>query len=86
MFKTEIKTGELPSHSETDEAVVTEIHSVLVGFIADNPTAWAPIVSTWSLELLGEISTKFAGRAHLSTSTTRITTIKPKIVNLVFQI
>lgn len=67
-MQTEIKTGELPTTSETDEAVVSEIHLVLIGFVADNATAWAPIVSTWSLDLLGEISTKFAGRAHISTS------------------
>jgi integrator complex subunit 5 len=67
-IETEIKTGELPTTSETDEAVVSEIHLVLIGFVADNATAWAPIVSTWSLDLLGEISTKFAGRAHISTN------------------
>ncbi|KAL3269330.1 hypothetical protein HHI36_008402 [Cryptolaemus montrouzieri] len=65
-IENEIKTGQIPVPSETDEAIVSEIHSVLIGLINDIPEAWAPIISTWSLELLGEISTKFAGRAHIS--------------------
>lgn len=51
-----------------DELILTEIHTVLMNLINEKPTAWAPIISTWSLELLGEISTKFAGRAHISNS------------------
>ncbi|KAK9890861.1 hypothetical protein WA026_012206 [Henosepilachna vigintioctopunctata] len=65
-IENEIKTGKIPFPSETDEAVVSEIHSVLITLINDIPTAWAPIISTWSLELLGEISTKFSGRAHVN--------------------
>lgn len=67
-FQTEIKTGNLPPVSESDELVISEIHIVLVGLIAENASAWAPTISTWSLELLGEISTKYSGRAHISTS------------------
>lgn len=52
--------------SEYDDAIITEIHTVLCSFISANAEAWAPIISTWSLELLGEISTKYAGRAHVS--------------------
>lgn len=51
---------------ENDDAVVTEIHTILCSFVSSNAEAWAPIISTWSLELLGEISTKYAGRAHIS--------------------
>ena len=65
-IQTEITTGKLPTPSEHDEAIVSEIHTVLCNFVANNPEAWAPIMSTWSLELLGEISTKYAGRAHVS--------------------
>lgn len=64
----EIQTGAPRTPQQNDEAVVNEIHTVLISFIGENPTAWAPIVSTWSLDLLGEISTKFAGRARTSTS------------------
>lgn len=66
-MQTEVSTGTIPPLSEYDEAIITEIHSVLCSFVTGNAEAWAPIISTWSLELLGEISTKYAGRAHIST-------------------
>ncbi|KAG5897481.1 hypothetical protein JTB14_031106 [Gonioctena quinquepunctata] len=64
----EIKTGSLPPLPELDELVVSEIHSVLATLISDNPVAWAPTISTWTLELLGEISSRYSGRAHFSTN------------------
>ncbi|XP_060525914.1 integrator complex subunit 5 [Cylas formicarius] len=67
-IETEINTGKLPSLPETDEIVISEIYVALTSLIAENSTAWAPIISTWSLELLGDISTKYAGRAHISSS------------------
>ncbi|XP_023025427.1 integrator complex subunit 5 omd [Leptinotarsa decemlineata] len=67
-IEAEIKTGKLPPLSESDELVVSEIHGVLAMLISDNPTAWAPTISTWTLELLGEISSKYSGRAHFSTN------------------
>ncbi|GJQ75867.1 putative integrator complex subunit 5 N-terminus [Trypoxylus dichotomus] len=66
-IETEVSTGNMPPVSEYDEAIITEIHSVLCSFVTGNAEAWAPIISTWSLELLGEISTKYAERAHIST-------------------
>ncbi|XP_018328216.1 integrator complex subunit 5 isoform X2 [Agrilus planipennis] len=57
----------MPPASEDDETTISEIHSVLCNFISTNAEAWAPIISTWSLELLGELSTRYAGRAHVST-------------------
>lgn len=65
-MQTEIATGELPPASEFDETTVSEIHTVLCCFVSSNADAWAPIISTWSLELLGELSTKYSGRAHIS--------------------
>ncbi|KAJ8920161.1 hypothetical protein NQ315_011822 [Exocentrus adspersus] len=67
-IETEIKTGNLPPVSESDEIVVSEIHGVLTSLITENAAAWAPTISAWSLELLGEISTKYSGRAHISTN------------------
>lgn len=64
-IETEIATGEMPQTCSREEATVSEIHSVLCNFIQNNPQAWAPIISTWSLELLGELSSKYAGRAHV---------------------
>ncbi|GLH07144.1 Uncharacterized protein GBIM_12672 [Gryllus bimaculatus] len=48
-----------------EEATIAEIHSVLCNFVSNNPEAWAPIISTWSLELLGELSSRYAGRARV---------------------
>ncbi|KAK5644511.1 hypothetical protein RI129_005811 [Pyrocoelia pectoralis] len=67
-IETEIATGQLPPVTEDDEAIISEIHSVICNFVSINAEAWAPIISTWSLELLGELSTRYAGRAHVSTS------------------
>ncbi|XP_012697258.2 integrator complex subunit 5 [Clupea harengus] len=44
------------------EDVIKEIHSVLSEFIRLNPKAWAPLVSTWAVDLLGQLSSKHAGR------------------------
>ncbi|KAF5290000.1 hypothetical protein FQR65_LT11666 [Abscondita terminalis] len=67
-IETEIATGQLPPVSEDDETIISEIHTVICGLVSLNAEAWAPIISTWSLELLGELSTRYAGRAHVSTS------------------
>lgn len=39
-----------------------EVHSVLAEFIRLNPRAWAPLVSAWAVDLLGQLSSKHAGR------------------------
>lgn len=67
-IETEIATGQMPETSSKEETTVAEIHTVLCNFVNLNPHAWAPVISTWSLELLGELSTKYAGRAHVSVS------------------
>lgn len=67
-IETEIATGQIPETSSKEESTVAEIHTVLCNFVNLNPQAWAPVISTWSLELLGELSTKYAGRAHVSVS------------------
>ncbi|XP_044754363.1 integrator complex subunit 5 [Coccinella septempunctata] len=65
-IENEIKTGQVPTPSETDETIVSEIHSFMVNLICDSPESWSPIISTWSLELLGEISSNFSTRTHIS--------------------
>lgn len=67
-IETEIATGEMPQTCSREEATVSEIHAVLCNFVTGNAPAWAPIISTWSLELLGELSSRYAGRAHVSIS------------------
>ncbi|XP_034631555.1 integrator complex subunit 5 [Trachemys scripta elegans] len=42
--------------------VVQEIQNVLSEFVRMNPKAWAPVVSAWSIDLMGQLSSKYAGR------------------------
>lgn len=44
------------------EDIIQEVHGVLSEFIRLNPRAWAPLVSTWAVDLLGQLSSKHAGR------------------------
>ncbi|XP_076180595.1 integrator complex subunit 5 omd isoform X2 [Ptiloglossa arizonensis] len=48
-----------------EETIIAEIHAVLSSFINGNPEAWAPIISAWSLELLGKLSSDYAKRGNL---------------------
>ncbi|NWS79133.1 INT5 protein, partial [Crotophaga sulcirostris] len=42
--------------------VVQEVQRVLSGFVRGNPRAWAPPVSAWAVELMGQLSSKYGGR------------------------
>lgn len=43
------------SFSVQEEATIAEVHNVLCDFVSSSPEAWAPIISKWSLQLLGKI-------------------------------
>lgn len=45
--------------SQVEEDVMNEIHSVLGSFVSASPQAWAPIISLWSLQLLGRLATGY---------------------------
>ena len=49
----------------SEESIIAEIHAVLSSFVNGNPEAWAPIISAWSLELLGKLSSDYAKRGNL---------------------
>uniref|UniRef100_A0A1B6H8L2 Integrator complex subunit 5 C-terminal domain-containing protein n=1 Tax=Homalodisca liturata TaxID=320908 RepID=A0A1B6H8L2_9HEMI len=49
-----------------EEATISEIHNVLCNYVSCNTESWAPIISTWSLELLGVLSSKYASRVATS--------------------
>lgn len=49
--------------SAQEEAAIAEVHNVLCDFVSNSPEAWAPIISKWSLQLLGELSSRYASRA-----------------------
>lgn len=42
--------------------VVQEVQNVLSDFVRMNPKAWAPVVSAWSIDLMGKLSSSYAGR------------------------
>ncbi|XP_064616946.1 integrator complex subunit 5-like [Liolophura sinensis] len=42
--------------------IIQNASGVLLNFVRSNPAAWAPIISSWSLELLGQISRKYSQR------------------------
>ncbi|XP_048450678.1 integrator complex subunit 5 [Rhincodon typus] len=42
--------------------VTQEIQGVLSEFVHSNPKAWAPLVSAWSIELMGQLSSKYSSR------------------------
>ncbi|KAL4237625.1 Integrator complex subunit 5 [Mactra antiquata] len=50
------------SSSQVLDSYLHDACGVLHTFIQTNSSAWAPIISSWSLELLGHISSKYAGR------------------------
>ncbi|KAF4517181.1 hypothetical protein B566_EDAN005613 [Ephemera danica] len=69
-YVSQLETDREQSTSTTfpEETTISEIHSTLSTFVTSNPEAWAPIISTWSLELLGELSSRYAGRGMVSIS------------------
>lgn len=67
-IETEIKTGVIPPIPESDQIIISDVHTVLISVVNEDPVAWAPLISSWSLDLLGETSSKYAGRAHFSSS------------------
>ncbi|XP_042297042.1 integrator complex subunit 5 [Sceloporus undulatus] len=54
--------GSIRSQGPNLDDVVQEIQAVLSDFIHMNPKAWAALVSAWSIDLMGQLSSKYAGR------------------------
>ncbi|KAL0106307.1 hypothetical protein PUN28_016197 [Cardiocondyla obscurior] len=50
-----------------EESTIAEIYIILSNFVNGNPEAWAPIISAWSLDLLGKLSSDYAKRGNLPT-------------------
>ncbi|KAF7238515.1 Integrator complex subunit 5 [Varanus komodoensis] len=54
--------GSLHSQGPNLDDVVQEIQAVLSEFVHMNPKAWAGLVSAWSIDLMGQLSSKYASR------------------------
>ena len=39
-----------------------EVQQVLCEFIRANPKAWAPVISAWSIDLMGQLSSTYSGQ------------------------
>lgn len=48
-----------------DEDAIADIQEALENLVNKGPSAWAPLVSTWSLRLLGRLSDKHSPRRQL---------------------
>lgn len=57
----QLETRKIKQTNE-ENVPMTEIHTALSGFINSNPEAWAPIISAWSLDLLGKLSSDYSKR------------------------
>ncbi|XP_074653941.1 integrator complex subunit 5-like isoform X2 [Tubulanus polymorphus] len=59
------RANAFPGSNESLDSIIHDVHRVLLKFIKCNPEAWSPIISTWSLKLLGMISSKNSNRAGI---------------------
>ncbi|XP_043288264.1 integrator complex subunit 5 [Venturia canescens] len=47
------------------DTIIPDVHATLVQIVDENPEAWAPLIASWSLDLLGKLSCSFAKRGNL---------------------
>ncbi|XP_049959293.1 integrator complex subunit 5 isoform X1 [Schistocerca serialis cubense] len=66
--KTDQNHGTPSGITSQEDATISEIHDVLCNFVSSNPEAWAPIISAWALQLLGDISSRYPNISQLSMS------------------
>ncbi|KAI5744171.1 hypothetical protein M8J77_026364 [Diaphorina citri] len=50
------------NNEDFNDLILTEIQNALCSFVSSNPEPWAPIISSWCLALLGQLSSKYQGR------------------------
>jgi len=48
--------------NEDEEILLEDLAKVLSSLVTSSPSPWAPIVSTWSLDCLGKLSTKWSSK------------------------
>ncbi|XP_052267414.1 integrator complex subunit 5-like [Dreissena polymorpha] len=62
LVEIDVGQGVSDGSSQAMESFLHDACGILHGFLQTNYSAWAPIISTWSLELLGHISSKYSDR------------------------
>ena len=54
-YSPDSKDSGTSSQQQDEETVVSDLQHVLSGFVETNPRAWAPLISKWSLDTLGDL-------------------------------
>ncbi|GFN78096.1 integrator complex subunit 5 [Plakobranchus ocellatus] len=60
---------ESSSYQKQQLSALQDVTGVLLSFIKSSPEAWAPVVSSWTLTLLGQLSTKYAAKRGIQRGT-----------------
>lgn len=50
-----------PNGTAPEDETIADIQDALERLVTDGPPSWAPLISSWSLCLLGTLSNKFSG-------------------------
>jgi len=50
------------TYNEDEDIILDDLSRVLSSLVTNSPSPWAPIVSTWSLDCLGKLSTKWSAK------------------------
>ncbi|XP_005098705.1 integrator complex subunit 5 [Aplysia californica] len=61
--------GNMKEPESVHMSALQDVTGVLLSFIKSNPEAWAPVVSSWALSLLGQISSKYAAKRGIQHAT-----------------
>ncbi|RUS91715.1 hypothetical protein EGW08_000541 [Elysia chlorotica] len=56
-------------HQKLQLSALQDVTGVLLSFIKSSPEAWAPVVSSWTLTLLGQLSSKYASKRGIQHAT-----------------
>ncbi|KAK3785854.1 hypothetical protein RRG08_015016, partial [Elysia crispata] len=60
---------DVTGHQKLQLSALQDVTGVLLSFIKSSPEAWAPVVSSWTLTLLGQLSSKYAAKRGIQHAT-----------------
>jgi len=58
--------GGTAKYKEEDVVLLDEVHAAFTSFLESSGEIWAPILSQWTLHLLGQLSNEYSGRKAFS--------------------
>lgn len=68
-FIDRVPHADASGHQKQQLSALQDVTGVLLSFIKSNPEAWAPVVSSWTLTLLGQLSSKYAAKRGIQHAT-----------------